>query len=89
MQATQSVGISMIFWFVGALTAMAGAVLYIEFGLALPRHLIDGKMEAVVRNGGDLNYVRFRYQPLRLFLMPHRLATCSNDRSFSSFASTD
>jgi hypothetical protein len=57
MQATGSVGLTLIFWFIGALTAIAGAIIYIEFGLALPRHLIDGKVEPVVRNGGDLNYV--------------------------------
>ena len=57
MQATGSVGVTLLFWLMGAVTAMAGATLYIEFGLALPRHLIDGKVEPVVRNGGDLNYV--------------------------------
>jgi hypothetical protein len=57
MQATGSVGVTLLFWLLGAITAMAGAALYIEFGLALPRHLIDGKVEPVVRNGGDLNYV--------------------------------
>ncbi|KAF2272400.1 uncharacterized protein EI97DRAFT_445851 [Westerdykella ornata] len=59
MQVTGSVGITLIFWFVGAITAMAGAVLYIEFGVSLPRHLIDGRVEPVVRNGGDLNYVSY------------------------------
>lgn len=57
MQATGSVGVTLLFWVLGAVTACAGAALYIEFGLALPRHLIDGKVEPVVRNGGDLNYV--------------------------------
>lgn len=57
MHATRSVGITLLFWLFGALTALAGTVLYIEFGLSIPRHLIDGKKEPVVRNGGDLNYV--------------------------------
>lgn len=56
MQATESTGLSLIFWFIGALTAISGAALYVEFGLAIPRHLIDGKIEPVVRNGGDMNY---------------------------------
>ncbi|KAF2747233.1 amino acid transporter [Sporormia fimetaria CBS 119925] len=59
MRATESVGVSLLFWFMGAITAVAGATLYIEFGLSLPRHLIDGKVEPVVRNGGDLNYVGY------------------------------
>jgi hypothetical protein len=57
MHATQSVGITLLFWLFGALTAMAGTVIYIDFGLTIPRHSIDGKEEPVVRNGGDLNYV--------------------------------
>lgn len=57
MQASESVGITLIFWVIGAVTAIAGSALYIEFGLSLPRHLIDGKKEPVIRNGGDLNYV--------------------------------
>jgi hypothetical protein len=58
MQATQSTGITLLFWLLGALTALSGTVLYIEFGLTIPRHLINGKIEPVVRNGGDMNYVR-------------------------------
>jgi hypothetical protein len=49
---------TLLFWLFGALTAMAGTVIYIDFGLNIPRHIIDGKKEPVVRNGGDLNYVR-------------------------------
>lgn len=57
MQATESPGITLCFWAFGAMAAIAGTVLYIEFGLTTPRHLIDGQKEPVVRNGGDLNYV--------------------------------
>ena len=61
MHATRSPGVTLMFWLVGAITAVAGAILYIEFGLTIPRHLIDGKSEPVPRNGGDLNYVK-KYQ---------------------------
>lgn len=47
----------MLFWLFGALTAVAGTIIYIDFGLTIPRHSIDGQEEPVVRNGGDLNYV--------------------------------
>lgn len=57
MHATQSVGLTLLFWLFGALTAVAGTVIYIDFGLTIPRHNIDGQEEPVVRNGGDLNYV--------------------------------
>ncbi|KAH7389905.1 amino acid permease-domain-containing protein [Pyrenochaeta sp. MPI-SDFR-AT-0127] len=59
MQATESPGITLCFWAFGALAAIAGTILYIEFGLTIPRHLIDGHKEPVVRNGGDLNYVNY------------------------------
>ncbi|KAF2825914.1 amino acid transporter [Ophiobolus disseminans] len=59
IHATQSVGITLLFWLFGALTALSGMVLYIEFGLSIPRHVIDGRKETVVRNGGDLNYVHY------------------------------
>jgi hypothetical protein len=48
---------TLLFWLFGALTAVAGMVIYIDFGLTIPRHSIDGRKEPVVRNGGDLNYV--------------------------------
>jgi amino acid transporter len=64
IHATQSVGITLLFWLFGALTALAGMALYIEFGLSIPRHAIDGKKEPVVRNGGDLNYVSHAFPNL-------------------------
>lgn len=65
MQATESVGITLLFWALGAFMAVAGTVLYIEFGLTTPRHLIDGKHEPVVRNGGDMNYVNIPHRALK------------------------
>lgn len=50
-------GLTLLFWLFGALTAVAGTVIYIDFGLTIPRHNIGGQEEPVVRNGGDLNYV--------------------------------
>jgi hypothetical protein len=61
---------TLLFWLFGALTAMAGTVIYIDFGLTIPRHVIDGKKEPVVRNGGDLNYVS---------VCPGKSMTMSND----------
>lgn len=74
MQATQSIGVTLLFWLLGALTALAGTVLYIEFGLTIPRHLINGKFEPVVRNGGDMNYVRQLYSNGKPNLSSCRLA---------------
>jgi hypothetical protein len=74
MQATQSIGVTLLFWLLGALTALAGTVLYIEFGLTIPRHLINGKFEPVVRNGGDMNYVSQPYSNGKPNLSIFRLA---------------
>ncbi|KAF2004027.1 amino acid transporter [Amniculicola lignicola CBS 123094] len=62
IHGTQSVGMSLVFWAIGALSLLAGTLLYIEFGLTVPRHRIDGRMQSVFRNGGDLNYVAYLVQ---------------------------
>lgn len=60
MQGTDSVGVSLIFWVLGALLAMAGVYVFAEFGLAVPRLHVEGQeeKECVPRNGGEKNYVR-------------------------------
>jgi hypothetical protein len=59
MQGTDSVGYALIFWVIGAIVAMAGVLVYTEFGLSVPRLLIEGQemKESVPRNGGEKNYV--------------------------------
>ena len=58
MRGTQSVGVTLLFWFGGAATAIAGTFVFIELGLNIPRYVIDGSKEAIPKNGGELNYVR-------------------------------
>jgi hypothetical protein len=43
----------MLFWLAGAVIALAGTMVYVEFGLAIPR--LHG--ESIPRNGGEKNYV--------------------------------
>src|SRR4051794_37073361 len=64
MRDTKSAGLTLIFWFAGALYTLAWAALNIELGLSLPRHTLTlpGKSEdeyGVPRSGGILNYVCF------------------------------
>jgi hypothetical protein len=47
-------------WLAGVLYAAAGVIVYIEYGLSVPRWIVDGTKIAVPRSGGDLNYVRLR-----------------------------
>lgn len=45
-----SVGLSLFIWVAGMLIAIAGMMVYLEFGTALPR------------NGGEKNYLEFVYR---------------------------
>lgn len=89
MQYTDGVGITMLFWFFGAVAAMAGILVYIEFGLTTPRYRFGNRKISVPRNGGELHYVgaplnRILYRPLKLtvkqlkdiFKRPAFLSTC-------------
>ncbi|KZV99465.1 amino acid transporter, partial [Exidia glandulosa HHB12029] len=49
VQASGSVGSSLLLWLTGACIAAAGTAVYIEFGTGIPK------------NGGELNYLRFLY----------------------------
>jgi hypothetical protein len=57
IKGTESVGISLLLWFAGAIFTLAGTHLVIEFGLSIPRYSLDGRDTAVPRSGGILNYV--------------------------------
>lgn len=71
MQGTRSTGITLLFWFAGALYTMAGAFVNIEFGLSTPRHKFDGVEQGIPRSGGTLNYVRLAItEHLQLELHP-------------------
>src|ERR1700761_8603627 len=61
MRGTQSTGISLLFWVAGAVYGIAGTYLYIELGLAIPRHLINGVDTGVPRSGGTLNYLQYAF----------------------------
>ncbi len=55
---TGSVGISMLWWGLGAIVAISGILVYMELGLTLPLYNFEGEgVVSVPRNGGELNYV--------------------------------
>lgn len=56
---TQSLGISMAWWALGAVSAIAGILVYMELGLTIPIYRIGGIEVSVPRSGGELNYVCF------------------------------
>lgn len=54
---TKSVGASLLFWAAGAIYALAGMHVYLEYGLNVPRVLHRGREQSVARSGADLHYV--------------------------------
>lgn len=57
LQGTNSVGVNIVFWAIGGLLVMCGTLVWLEFGLSIPREHVDGKERAVPRSGGEKNYV--------------------------------
>ncbi|KAL2127849.1 hypothetical protein VTI74DRAFT_10088 [Chaetomium olivicolor] len=80
---TQSVGVSMLLWLYGVVLALFGLVLYIDFGLTIPRYeLEDGTKISTPRSGGELPYINY------LLKSPKYLMTCTFGISFIVFANT-
>ncbi|KAF2401731.1 amino acid transporter [Trichodelitschia bisporula] len=72
LRATQSVGISLIFWIIGGFVVVCGSLIWIEFGLSTPRHDVEetGHPQAVPRSGGEKNYLEW------VMRKPRFLVTC-------------
>ena len=59
--ATNSVGVSLLFWFIGGCISLCGLLVWLEFGLSTPRRKVsDGDVQSVPRSGGEKNYVSAR-----------------------------
>ncbi|KFY96181.1 hypothetical protein V498_02839 [Pseudogymnoascus sp. VKM F-4517 (FW-2822)] len=67
---TQSRGISMAWWALGAVSAIAGILVYMELGLTIPIYRIGGIEVSVPRSGGELNYLK------HIFRKPAFFTTC-------------
>lgn len=61
MRGTNSVGVTLLFWFAGAIWAVTGTFVYIELGLNIPRHRVDGQDIGVPRTGGVVNYLQYAF----------------------------
>ncbi|KAI5809304.1 amino acid permease-domain-containing protein [Pyronema omphalodes] len=76
LQGTESVGISLIFWLLGALIAFAGLCVNLELGLTIPRRRRyipeenRSRDDWIPRSGGEKNYLEWIYK------RPAYLATC-------------
>jgi hypothetical protein len=58
LQATNSPGISLLFWGIGGLLSVCALLVWLEFGLSTPRRVVTGgSKQPVPRSGGEKNYV--------------------------------
>ncbi|KAA8571418.1 hypothetical protein MFRU_026g00320 [Monilinia fructicola] len=72
LQQDRSIGGSLILWSLGFIASMAGTLMYVEYGLTIPRRKMAGEVQAVPRSGGELNYLKFlarhpRYMAICMF----------------------
>lgn len=58
IEGTNSTGAALFLWFTGIVVGLCGVHVYVEYGLSVPRYVIDGVDQTVPRSGGDLHYVR-------------------------------
>ncbi|KAL8813032.1 MAG: hypothetical protein Q9223_007147 [Gallowayella weberi] len=75
LRATNSVGVSLLLWTLGAIFGICGLLVWLELGLSIPKfqppeegnHSIDGDgtYENVPRSGGEKNYLEYIYKDPR------------------------
>ncbi|KAF7896513.1 hypothetical protein EAF00_006527 [Botryotinia globosa] len=59
IQQDRNIGASLVLWTLGFIASMAGTLMYVEYGLTIPRRRMAGEIQAVPRSGGELNYLKF------------------------------
>ncbi|KAG8527788.1 uncharacterized protein KY384_007942 [Bacidia gigantensis] len=76
LRATNSTGVSLVLWVIGAIFGVCGVLIWLEFGLNVPKYEPskispelcsdgegkDGPRKGVPRNGGEKNYLEFVYE---------------------------
>ncbi|KAK4033060.1 amino acid permease-domain-containing protein [Parachaetomium inaequale] len=65
MIGTNSTGVTLLFWFAGIFYCLAGAHVYVEYGLNVPRYIVDGVEQSIPRSGADLHYLQYVYSKPR------------------------
>ncbi|KAK2017262.1 high-affinity methionine permease [Colletotrichum eremochloae] len=82
MAGTKSVGASMLLWFAGTIYCLCGTHVYIEYGMNVPRYIIDGVESSVPRSGGDLVYLQYVFRKPAYRKNTILLSTCIFGISF-------
>ncbi|EFQ31979.1 high-affinity methionine permease [Colletotrichum graminicola M1.001] len=82
MEGTGSVGASLLLWFAGIIYCLCGTHVYIEYGMNVPRYIIDGVESSVPRSGGDLVYLQYVFRKPAYRKNTILLSTCIFGISF-------
>lgn len=61
MRGTNSVGASLLLWLAGAIYGVCGSLVFIELGLTIPRHNVNGVDVGIPRSGGTIHYLQYAY----------------------------
>ncbi|KAL8661586.1 MAG: hypothetical protein Q9202_005472 [Teloschistes flavicans] len=74
LRSTSSVGVSLLFWSFGAVMGMSALLVWLEFGLSIPKFELPNRdengmvreegvsLQCVPRNGGEKNYLEYVYR---------------------------
>ncbi|KAJ3530914.1 hypothetical protein NM208_g9108 [Fusarium decemcellulare] len=76
LQGTHSTGASLLLWMGGMIYCLSGVHVYIEYGLNVPRYVVNGVEQSVPRSGGDLNYLQYVYRKPAYRKSTVLLSTC-------------
>ncbi|OLN96985.1 High-affinity methionine permease 7 [Colletotrichum chlorophyti] len=82
LRGTSSIGATLLFWFAGVIYCLCGTHVYIEYGLNVPRYIIDGVDQSVPRSGGDLVYLQYVFRKPAYRKNTILLSTCIFGISF-------
>jgi amino acid transporter len=59
MKGVRSPGMAILMWVLGCIYSLSGGHVFIEYGLNVPRYVIDGVEQSVPRSGGELHYLQY------------------------------
>lgn len=59
MKGVRSPGIAVLMWILGCIYGLSGAHVFVEYGLNVPRYVINGVEQSVPRSGGELHYLQY------------------------------
>lgn len=49
---------ALLLWAAAGIISLCITLVWVEFGLSIPRHVISGELRSTPQSGGDKNYVR-------------------------------